>query len=310
MIRFLSLCILLIGFMQVSKAQELTFRKTEEGAWIYENGEKVLFYQARTKDLDGQRPRANYIHPLYNVNGEVITEDFPKDHLHHRGIFCTWHQVLVEGKKIGDAWECKDFIWDVQRYDAQQGEDKSISLASHILWKSPQWKNQDGEMEAFVKEKMEITVYPKSDNYRILDFEISLLAMESDVKIGGSDDHKGYGGFSVRMKMPDDLTFASENGFVTPQVGQVEAGSWMDISGSLNKPNEKEGVAIICHPDNPMYPEKWILRKQGSMQNPVFPGREPLSLSMTEPLVLKYRLIVYAGHLHAQEFDQNIKDFQ
>ena len=71
-----------------------------------------------------------------------------------------------------------------------------------------------------------------------------------------------------------------------------------------------EGVAIICHPDNPMFPEKWILRKKGSMQNPVFPGREPVALSMTDPLILKYRLIIYAGHLHAQVFEQNVKDFQ
>lgn len=310
MMRICISLIMLTGVILSAKAQDFNFEKTEEGAWIYENGEKVLFYQAKTIDLNDSCPRASYVHPLYNVNGNVITEDFPEDHLHHRGVFCAWHQVLVDGKKIGDAWECEDFIWDVQQFDVQESKDKHISLSSHILWKSPSWQDDGGEPVPFVKEKMEITIYPKSDNFRVLDFQISLLAMEPDVKIGGSEDHKGYGGFSVRMKLPEDLTFFSGQGAVTPRVGQVEAGSWMDISGSLNKPNEKEGVAIICHPENPMYPEKWILRRHDSMQNAVFPGRTPVALSITDPLVLRYRLIVYAGHLHAQIFDRNIKNFK
>jgi hypothetical protein len=152
-------------------------------------------------------------------------------------------------------------------------------------------------MKAFVKAKTAITVHSKKKNYRVIDFEISLLALEPNLKIGGSEDKKGYSGFSVRMKMPEDIKFTSSNEEIEPQTLQIDAGSWMDISGSLNNAGQKEGIVIICHPDNPMYPEKWILRKSGSMQNPVYPGRAPVAVSMDTPTVLKYRLVTYAGDL-------------
>jgi hypothetical protein len=46
-------------------AQGFTIEKNEQGAWIKENGEKVLFYQAQTKSQDGTFGRADYVHPLY-----------------------------------------------------------------------------------------------------------------------------------------------------------------------------------------------------------------------------------------------------
>ena len=80
------ICIVLLNvFLAMSvNAQLLTFEETNEGVWIKEDGANVLFYQAMTKSLDGKYPRANYIHPLYNIDGFELTEDFPKDHLHHR----------------------------------------------------------------------------------------------------------------------------------------------------------------------------------------------------------------------------------
>ena len=132
-------------------AQGFTFEKNEEGAWIKEDGEKVLFYQAQTKSQDGMFGRADYVHPLFNVNGNILSEDFPKDHLHHRGIFWAWHQVWIGDKKMGDAWECRDFIWDVQQFDQGQSDLNSMTLNAHMLWKSPFWKDDQGEYEGICK---------------------------------------------------------------------------------------------------------------------------------------------------------------
>lgn len=285
-------------------SQPFSIGRTNDGAWIIDNGKKVLFYQAQTKSLDGKYPRANYVHPLYGLNGHVLTEDFPKDHLHHRGIFWTWHQVWIGDTRIGDAWECKDFVWDVVRYVEEMVTEGSIALSTHVLWKSPLWRDNAGEMNPFMKEKTVITVYNKQENYRIIDFEISLLALEDGLRVGGSEDQKGYGGFSVRIKMPEDIQFSSSQGQVLPQVTQVEADSWVDVSGSMLPDGGKAGLVIICHPDNPMFPEKWILRRKGSMQNPVYPGREPVSISQSDPTVLQYRLIIYEGDLGAEKIDK------
>jgi hypothetical protein len=164
-------------------------------------------------------------------------------------------------------------------------------------------------MKAFMKEKTTISVYAKKDNYRVIDFEISMLALEPNLRIGGSEDQKGYSGFSVRMKMPEDIRFDSKSGEVTPITNQIESGSWMNISGALNTPDLKEGIVIICHPDNPMYPEKWILRKSGSMQNPVYPGRDAVPVSAEKPTVLKYRLVTYVGDLENQVLETIVEDY-
>lgn len=287
-------------------AQLLTFEKTDEGVWIKEDGANVLFYQAMTKSLNGKSPRANYIHPLYNIDGFELTEDFPLDHLHHRGIFWTWHQVIIGEKQIGDSWECKEFAWDVIDVIASGKRSNSIMLHAKTNWLSALWKDENGKLKPFLEENAMITIQAIKDNYRVIDFEISLLALVDNLKIGGSTDAKGYGGFSVRMKLPKDIKFDSQNGEMKPITNQLDAGAWMNVSGSLATNNGKGGVVMICHPDNPLYPEKWIIRKKGSMQNPVFPGRSPVSISTTTPTILKYRLLVYTGQMTSNDIQQMI----
>jgi hypothetical protein len=243
------------------------------------------------------------------MDGFELTEDFPEDHLHHRGIFWAWHQVIIGDKHIGDAWECRDFIWDVKNVDLVESKADAITFQSDVLWKSNQWTDNEGNLIPFLEETSKIKVYAKIYNYRIVVVEISLVALESDLKIGGSDDEKGYGGFSVRVKMPDDITFSSTDGEVQPEVTQISAGPWMDISGSLAKDGGKAGIIIMCHPDNPMFPETWILRKSGSMQNPVYPGRQPVRISTETPTILKYRLLVYQGDLDVERI-QTLFDAQ
>ena len=64
-----------------------------EGFLFTQSEAKILFYQRKPKSHHGKFQRANYIHPLYDLEGNVLTEDFPSDHRHHRGIFWAWHQV-------------------------------------------------------------------------------------------------------------------------------------------------------------------------------------------------------------------------
>ena len=126
--------ILLFLFSFNAHAQNLSFEKTDEGAWIKEDGEKVFFYQEKTKSKDDQFPRADYIHPLYGIDGFELTEDFPKDHLHHHGIFWAWHQLFIGEKKIGDAWLSEDFEWNVRVVKQGAKKDGSISLVTKTYW--------------------------------------------------------------------------------------------------------------------------------------------------------------------------------
>jgi hypothetical protein len=129
------------------------------------------------------------------------------------------------------------------------------------------------------------------------------------LKIGGSADLKGYGGFCVRMRLPDSLNFTSEIGPVVPQELQIKAGPWMDFSGRFGTGPEISGITILCNPGMPDYPEPWILRQKGSMQNIVFPGQQSIDIPMDKPIILHYRLVIHNGNAGSLDMNQLQKEY-
>jgi hypothetical protein len=280
----------------IGVSQELSYIRESEGIRVSEGTAGVLFYQLSPKSIDGKFERANYIHPLYGLDGAVLTEDFPADHLHHRGVFWAWHQVIVGNKHLGDSWECRKFIWDVGDVDVVRS-DSSLLLSSNILWKSPDHSTESGIAIPVMQEETNIRIHRQYENPRLLEFEISLTPLVDDLKLGGSEDAKGYGGFSVRLKTPDDLTFTLDSRVVTPSETAVRAGNQVIVTGSLGKNDTPAGVAVVSQNDFDKTGSDWILRKKNSMQNAAFPGREPVSLPLGKPLLLRYSLIVFLGTL-------------
>jgi hypothetical protein len=177
-------------------------------------------------------------------------------------------------------------------------------LHTEVFWKSPLWRNEQGAEKPFVKEISDITIHKAKENYRVIDFRIEIQALEAGFQIGGSTDAKGYSGFSWRIHLPDELTFTGNRGEVQPQNLALDAGPWMNISGNLDGQGGGEGVLVIDHPDNPGHPQPWILRSKNSMQNAAFPGREKIAIEPDEPLVLRYRMVVYDGSLSREQIDQ------
>lgn len=258
------------------------------GVTILDDIRPVLCYQRAVTSRQGKWPRADYVHPLYDLDGQCITEDFPKDHGHQRGLYWAWHQVLVAGQPVGDAWACIDFQWDVEQVDVNLTEDNA-AIHAIVIWKSPALTNENGELLPLVQEQIEIVVHHAQVDVRWIDFSIELLALMENVEIGGSADEKGYGGFSARLKLSDDMLFTGVGGEIEPVSTAIDAGPAVDISG------ESSGVAIFSHPGNPNHPPPWILRRSQSMQNVVYPGRQPIPLSQTQPLNLRYRLGIHRG---------------
>lgn len=273
---------------------------TEEGIEITEGDAKVLFYQVKPKSLNGRFERANYIHPLYSLDGTVITEDFPDDHLHQHGIYSAWHQIIVNDKPVADGWTSENISWDVVDTKVTK-ENNTIVIASEALWKSL----LDGQQpEPIVKENLKIIVQASNDQFRIIDYDVSLFPLKDSLEIGGSEDEKGYGGFSLRLKIPDDIRFIARDKEVEAEILSVNAGPWMDFVGSFDgKHLPAGGVAVFCHPSNPGSPQPWVLRKEKSMQNPAYPGRVPVGLKK-EGLNLRYRMVIHKAGLEEKAIEE------
>ena len=281
----------------------LRIEKTADGYWFMDGDTKVLFYQAERKALpDGRAARSNYFHPLYDLDGNVVTEDFPKDHIHHRGIFWAWHQVRIDGKTVQDQWVNRDSFWMVK--DARIDADAtSAALALRVSWESPLFTDAAGLRRPFVEERSVTRVHRAEGAIRKIDFHQQLTALVDGVEIGGSEDAKGYGGFSYRVVMPSDIRFTGEQGTVTPVENAVAPSPWMDVSGTYGA-SGTSGVAVLTHPSSAGFPQAWILRARGSMQNAVYPGRHPVAIPRHTPLVLRYRVVLHRGELAPREIER------
>jgi hypothetical protein len=275
---------------------------TDDGVWLQEGETKVLFYQRRPKSKDGKYTRANYVHPLLDLDGEPLTEDFPADHLHQRGIFWAWHQVTIGGKAVGDPWALKDCGWDIRDVKAES-KDSGMALRTTVYWLSPLCLDATGAQKPFVREQVLIHAQRAEQDRRVVDFEIALTALEPETRIGGAAPPAGYGGFSPRLRLPMDVRFQGPRGEVQPLPGPVDPAPWIDVAGTFSN-DRISGVAMLTHPSTPGFPPAWILRRRGSMQNAVYPGATPVLLPREKPLVLRYRLVIHRGAVPIEQVDR------
>jgi hypothetical protein len=288
----LSALIMDTGFTPDTRKTTYKFTVNDQGILLTENNRPVFFYQQKNKILAGRYKVSNYLHPLFSLAGDTLTEESPRtDHPYHRGIYWAWHQHVIDNRSIGEGWTMESISYNVVNV-RKKVTGSYAQLEPTVLWRSSQY--QDGR--PYIEEKTKITVHPSESDIRKIDFEISLRALVPGVQLGGANDEKGYGGFCQRVKLPDGLIFTSSNGTVTPQNTQIKAGPWMDLSGAYGKNGSINGLTILCHPSTPNYPAPWILRQKFSMQNIVFPGRELIVIPMDKPVVLRYRLIIHNGN--------------
>lgn len=291
---------MLIFLSCIGKSQ-ITMIIKEGGSLFMEGKDSIFFYQKYPKSKDGAYSRCNYLHPLYALDGSRLTEDFPADHLHHRGVFWAWHRVLIDNQLISDGWVLKNFEQKVIKSKFDTNNRVGI-FTSIVDWKSPLWKHG---LVTYLKEKTIITIFPRTDNYRQIDFEIRLYALTDKLSIGGYDDEKGLGGFSLRLKLPNNISFLGEYGKVEPTNSSIIDGNLMVIDGSFLN-NSHIGVVIFSHPDNPTPSNIWNLRKTSSMQNVTYPGQQPICIPIKKPLILRYSLFIYQDNINLQQLKEVI----
>lgn len=305
---FLPLFLLVAVAATESTAAEnrFKFKQLEEGQMrLEEHGQGFYHFQLETKSLAGKYPRANYLHPVYDPDGVTVTEDFPTDHLHHRGIFWTWHQVRLRGEPVSDPWVCENIEWgrptSIMAFPRRPQPPRSAHLTVSRDWLIPD-PAQPGHTNSIMRETVKVVAPPTVKGIRRLDFTLRFRAQSEGVTLGGSDDVKGYGGFSPRIRLSEDVRFIGQTGPVKPQKTAVESGAWMNVTRTLD--GKKRSVTILVHPSHPDFPLKWILRKKNSMQNPQWPGRQPVPISTQEDTILRYRLLLHNNLLKPKQIEQ------
>ena len=124
-----------------------------KGAWFYEDKRKLFYYRKSPKSFEGKHTRAGYIHPLFGLDGETFTQEFPPDHRHHHGVFWAWHQLWVGDLKAGDPWITKDFLAVVRKTEILKQEPNVAEFKATVDWTSPLFKDANGKPKPIIEEQ-------------------------------------------------------------------------------------------------------------------------------------------------------------
>lgn len=272
---------------------------------INENGRPVLVYNYQPvtppEGVAGGFTRACYIHPLYGPDGEIMTQDFPSDHRHHRGVFWAWPECTAGDRKM-DVWALTGVRQRTQDVKFAMEDGNAVVRTVNI------WSFDDSPEEAVIKEDVVISVHPGADNARTIDFDLKFTNMsQGDVTFLGAAG-KGYGGLCYR---PDakrfPFTFKSAQGLSPEDVLRLDT-PWADISFANGK-GGTSGVAVFQSKENPGYPfPGWIFRHYGFL-GASWPHEQTHKLAPTESFNLKYRMYIHGGGADEAKVAEQFKTY-
>ena len=300
----MTLCLTVFLVGGLSAFAEFKIEDNNAALTVLENGKPVLVYNyqrvAPPPGVPDHFGRACYIHPLYGLDGEVMTQDFPGDHFHHRGVFWAWPECQVGGRRM-DVWALEDVRQHHEKWLAREaGPDKAEIGAQNF------WAFDDAPDKPQVREEIRFVVHQADDKGRAIDFDLKLTPEAASYRpaadnvtdrvvtfLGAKD--KGYGGFCFR---PDakhvPFTFTTAKGVCEKDALSFET-PWADVSWKTKADGGLAGVAIFENPKNPGYPfPGWIFRHYGFL-GASWPHEQEHLVKPGESFELRYRLYIHRG---------------
>jgi len=241
------------------------------------------------------------LYPLIGPFGQGVTRAFPfeevegddMDHKHHRSVYCAWGDV-----NGADVWSEQEGHGCVRH---REFESWGSGPAFGWIGSRNDWVDAGGKK--LMEDRVTLRFYNLPAGMRMIDFEVTLMASEGDVRFG---DTKEGGICSVRVATS---MIERQGGRIENACGAVGEGEawgkrapWCDYSGPVA--GHTVGVAVFDHPRNFRYPTYWHVRDYGLMTaNPfgLSHFRAPdkadgaHTLPAGERLEFRYRVYVHAG---------------
>lgn len=277
---------------------------------VTEDGRPVLTYNYGRMDppegLDAEKYwRSSYIYPVYDLAGENISEDFPSDHYHHRGIFWSWPECRVGDRKM-DTWTLGGVRQVFEKWLYQEADADAAKLVVQNVWQF------DDDPEPKVREIVSITVHKSGEGSRVIDFALRFETVTKETVTFKGAVGKGYGGFKFRLNAENKpFDFFTDDGLHENDTF-VTTTPWVDAVWTSEESGNRQGVAIFQHSSNPGYPhDGWMLRHYGIV-GPAWPLEEDYTLVSGDSFGLEYRVVIHDGDTEsagiAGAFDRYSRD--
>ncbi|NLS90809.1 MAG: hypothetical protein GXX96_01310 [Planctomycetaceae bacterium] len=236
-------------------------------------------------EKEHRRIRACYVHPVYGLSGELLTDDFPRDHYHHHGIFWTWPHVSVDGVEH-DLWAGNTIRQEFVRWLAKESGPAAAVLGVENGWFV-------GDKKVMI-ERVWLHVYHAAGDARAVDIDLTFIPTDKPVTLWGAEG-KSYGGLTVRFKPPapriPETVITTPSG---PALGDLTTTilRWADFTTKFDGRDASSGAAIFISPDHPDYPPEWLLRYYGPLCVG-WPGVAPETLEPGKPVKMSYRFWIH-----------------
>ena len=250
-----------------------------QGKWklCYNHGETAV-----PEGIGTEYARGDYISPLYGPNGEVLTEDYPFDHAHHRAVCWSWATIQWRDE-ARDMFAVRGARARPTRYVRKEEGPVLGVIEAESEWK---WDDET----PIVDECAIIRVFRQTGGCRFIDVEVQLRAIVDGLSFAGRLG-EGYGGFSVRMAPGEGQQIVLHN----DPPDAVTRRSWADYSAEFPGGDGRSGLTIIQYAGNPQYPSGWLKYPPLNFFQPAYPGGSLVPMPKGEVIVLKYRLWVHTG---------------
>lgn len=260
----------------------------EGDGWVAvsEDNVPVLRYShtatAVPEGIGPELARGDYVSALYGLDGELLTDDYPKDHPHHRAVNWSWATVRWNGEDR-DLFAVRGILARPVGKPQVASSDESVAITAVSEWK---WDDKT----PVVAESVTIRVFPQEASGRAVNFDISLTALVDGLAFCGRLE-AGYSGFNIRMAPAP----GKEIVFHTDTENSQPKRAWADYSAAFSGGKGRSGLAILQYADNPGYPQEWREYPQLHFFQPIYPGGAPIPLSKNAPARLRYRLWIHRG---------------
>ncbi|MDR1384181.1 MAG: PmoA family protein [Planctomycetaceae bacterium] len=246
-----------------------------------------------------RRTRGCYMHPMFGLNGEELTDDFPKDHYHHHGLFWAWPHVQI-GNEHHDFWnETTDLEQRFVKWLVKETGEYGATLAVENGWFV-------GERKVAI-ERVWFRSFAAHDGSRSLDVQIFVIPIGQPITLRGAEG-KSYGGLVIRLKPElqppgNDMNktickITVPSGVAKDDLPETPL-EWVDMVSKFGGRETISGAAVFVPPSHPDFPPTWLVRHYGPLCVG-WPGVKNRTFEADQSFSIGYRVWI-----HEKDFNRD-----
>ena len=275
-------------------------------------GSPILRYVYGADDPQSEGPKP-YLHPVRTLDGHVVTNYRPHDHVWHKGIAMTCPYVNDQNFWGGPTFDRVNGYVQRDNVGAQRHarwEEMAVSDGRVQLVEHVDWITMAGEQR--ISERRSLEVVAGADHYSLRFATALRNDGDHDLSLGSPTTHgrpqAGYGGLFWRgPRSFADGEVLAEDGREDAEKVMGETGRWLAYLGRHDEVDATSTVLFIDEPHTPDLATHWFVRAQPfAAVSFAFAFHEERSLPRGESLQLRHRVVVADGAWSRERIEQQL----